>query len=123
MNRVEISGGVVRDPELRQTGSGTYVTDLTVAVNGTRYDFEQRQQVIETSFISTVWWGHLAEKVVQLLEQGDEVWLIGELHQIETEKGGKKERKTKVKGYVFQPIRKRVGPKGGQPTQDEEAPF
>ena len=111
MNRVEIAGGLTRDAELRFTPGGAAVLNMTVAVNGTRYDGDARQQVVTTSYISVEAWGSLAEESAELdITKGTEVHVIGELTQRTTEKSdGSKESKTRVKALVINVVRRRAG--------------
>ena len=111
MNRVEIRGGLVRDPELRLVGAySTPLLEMTVAVNGTRYDSQSRSQVVKTTFVSVQVWGHRGEEVMEKyqLAKGDEVYVLGELDQYEQEKAdGTKERKTRVTGLLLDVLRSR----------------
>lgn len=111
MNRVEIAGGLTRDAELRFTPSGAAVLNMTVAVNGTRYDGDSRQQVVTTSYISVEAWGSLAEEAAeQDIVKGCEVYVLGELTQSTTEKrDGSKESKTRVRAMMIHVTRRRGG--------------
>lgn len=115
MNRVEVSGGLTRDPEYRMVGSyGTHLLEMTVAVNGTRYDSEQRQQVVKTTFVQVQAWGYVAEFLTQQhgpLSKGDEVHVVGELDQRTVEKSdGSKESKTRVTAVHIDVLRRRHTP-------------
>ena len=110
MNKVEIAGGLTREPELRFLESGAAVLNLTVAVNGTRYDSQARQQVVTTSYISVEAWGSLAEEFTELdVSKGSEVHVIGELTQRTVGEGDKKESKTRVRAMVLNVVRRKGG--------------
>lgn len=127
MNRVEIIGGAVRDPSMVIGDHGAAITNVSLAVSGARYDFESKQQIVTTVYVSVVFFGTIAEKVAAQVAQGDEVWVVGELDQTVIEKDGKSDRKTKVNGRVFAVTRHRQGPssterkarESGAPTPEE----
>lgn len=101
MNRVEISGGLVREPESGLAGAMD-VCRFTVAVNGARWDRESGQQVVKTAYISCVAWGPVAIECLSL-HQGDEVYLIGELDQYRKE--NKDESSTRVTVFAMSMLR------------------
>lgn len=111
MNRVEVRGGLTRDAEFRFVGqANTPLLEFSVAVNGTRYDAQTRQQAVKTTFVSVQVWGLQAEEIMSkyALGQGDEVYVLGELDQREIEKkDGTKERKTRVTGFHIVVLRSR----------------
>lgn len=126
MNRVEIIGGAVRDPQMTIGDHGGSITNVTLAVSGARYDFEQRQQVVTTVYVSCVFFGSIAERVAAQVAQGDEVWVLGEIDQSVVQKDGKDDRKTKVRGSVFAVTRHRQGaakPAAATTTDPPEEPF
>lgn len=118
MNRVEISGGITRDPELRYTPSGAPVLNMSVAVNGARYDGQKREQVVTTEYIAVEIWGSYAEEVAEMaIPKGSEVYVLGELTHTEREKrDGTKESKTRVKAMLVNVVRRRGG--GSAPRAD-----
>lgn len=109
MNRVEIQGGVTRDPTLRETKNGYHVCEVTLAVNGCRYDAQKREQVVQTTYVAVVFYGEWAE-IVSQRHRGDELYVIGEISQEVREKSdGKTETKTKVRGHWFNVTRRSSG--------------
>lgn len=110
LNRVELTGGLTRDGNLRYTQGGMAVCEFTVAVNGTRYDPAERRQVVTTVFVTVDVLGWLAERITdgEGLVQGDEVYVLGELDQYERETAdGKKDRKTRVRAIRVEVTRRR----------------
>ena len=111
MNRVEIRGGLTRDAEIRSVGSQNWlVAEFSVAVNGTKYDREQKTTVVTTTYVSVQAWTEIAEALADAggLHQGDEVYVLGELTQHEHEKkDGTKERKTRVNAFRVDVLRRR----------------
>lgn len=128
MNKVEITGGLVRDPELRFTQNGFAIMELTVAVNEPRYDSKEKSQVVNTSYIACVAFGWLAESIADLdMHKGDEAYVIGKLDQRTIEKDdGSKESKTKVEIVQLSPMKVRTGQRREEtpkPVAQDEEPF
>ena len=89
-----ITGNLTRDPELRNTPSGSSVCGFTVAVNRVFKDAngEQREDV---SFIDCSAWGKLGEMISQYAKKGSGVLVSGRLDQRSWEDkngGGKRSR-------------------------------
>lgn len=118
MNRVEISGGLVRDPEFTYLGSGFPVMNLTVAVNEPEWSSQEKKQVVHTTYVAVSLGGSIAEDTAEKdLQKGDEVYVLGRLTQREVEKSdGSKERKTRVQGAVISVVR-RGRPRAAQQPQ------
>lgn len=130
MNRVEIRGGLTRDPSMKVVGDGLHLLEFTVAVNGTRYDRETRGTVVKTTYVSVQAWGTVADEIVAAyqLTKGDEVYVLGELDQHEIEKSdGTKDRKTRVTAFRVDVIRCKYRngqrPTSPEPEQSIEPPF
>lgn len=95
LNKIVIMGRLTRDPELRQTGSGTSVASFTLAVDR---DYSGRDGgEKETDFIDVVAWRHTAEFVDKYFSKGDMAAVVGRL-QIRswTDKDGNKRRSAEV---------------------------
>lgn len=87
MNIVILKGRLTKDPELRQTNSGTSVCSFTVAVG----DKER------TEFIDCVAWKNTADHVKKWFTKGKEIALNGSLHVSEyTDKENQKRRRYEV---------------------------
>lgn len=128
MNRVELVGGLVRDPDVGVLpGSGTFTWSATIAVNGTRYSREEGGHVVKTTYVSLSAIGWAAEQFADLgLTRGDEVYVLGELDQYERETAdGKKERKTRVTPLVLHATRLRQSMRSAAPSPafGPEPPF
>lgn len=76
LNRITIQGRLVRDPELRRTGSGIAVTSFTVAVDR---DFSRDGGEKETDFIDCVAWRSTGEFVSKYFTKGSMVVVSGRL--------------------------------------------
>ena len=95
LNHITIMGRLVRDPELRRTGSGIAVASFTVAVDrdfGSRDGGEK-----ETDFIDCVAWRQTGEFVSKYFTKGRMIVVSGRL-QIRswTDKDGNKRRTAEV---------------------------
>ena len=95
LNHITIMGRLVRDPELRRTGSGVDVASFTVAVDR---DFGGRDGgETETDFIDCVAWRQTGEFVSKYFTKGRMIVVSGRL-QIRswTDKDGNKRRTAEV---------------------------
>ena len=95
LNHVVIMGRLVRDPELRRTGTGVAVASFTVAVDR---DFGGRDGgEKETDFIDCVAWRQTGEFVSKYFTKGRMIVVSGRL-QIRswTDKDGNKRRTAEV---------------------------
>ena len=84
INRVVLVGNLTRDPELRQTPSGTSVCKLRVAVNTRRKD-ESGQWTDKPNYFDVTVWGGQAESCSQFLSKGRPVGIDGRLEWREWE--------------------------------------
>ena len=95
LNHITIMGRLVRDPELRRTGTGVAVASFTVAVDR---DFGGRDGgEKETDFIDCVAWRQTGEFVSKYFTKGRMIVVSGRL-QIRswTDKDGNKRRTAEV---------------------------
>lgn len=76
MNKVILIGNLTKDPEVRTTNNGTYVTTFSIAVNR-KYKAQDGSQI--TDFFDIVAWRQLAELCGKYLEKGRKVGIVGEL--------------------------------------------
>ena len=95
LNHITIMGRMVRDPELRRTGSGVAVASFTLAVDR---DFSGKEGgEKETDFIDCVAWRQTGEFVSKYFAKGSMAVVSGRL-QIRswTDKEGNKRRTAEV---------------------------
>lgn len=77
LNHITIIGRMVKDPELRRTGSGVAVASFTVAVDR---DFSDKQSgEKETDFIECVAWRQTGEFVSKYFTKGRMIVVSGRL--------------------------------------------
>ena len=94
LNKIMLMGRLVRDPELRHTGSGTAVASLTLAVDR---DYKSQSGEKETDFIDIVAWRSTAEFVCKYFTKGRMVVVEGRLQVRDwTDKDGGRRRSAEV---------------------------
>ncbi len=120
MNRVELVGGLTRDPDFRVLDSGAVVCNVTLAWNEVVWSGAEQKDVVRTHYLAVVAWAELAEYVNNAFRKGDRIYVLGELCQETIEKAdGKKESKTRVRALVIRPVRKRYGTGDPDKVQQE----
>lgn len=118
--RVEFTGKLGRDVNLRFLPSGKAVADVAVAVTGRKKEGEKWVDDTTTWFKVTTW-GKLAENAAESVVKGDEVHVIGWLTTREYEKDGEKRTALEVNAEVFAPsIRFRSMPHSRQAREREQ---
>ena len=94
LNHICIAGRMVRDPELRRTGSGTAVASFTLAVED---DFKDKDGNKKTIFLDCIAWRGLGETVAKYFSKGRMAIVAGKLDIREwTDKDGNKRRTAEV---------------------------
>lgn len=76
MNKVILIGNLARDPELKQTGSGTAVCQFTIAVQRRFANSEGRR---EADFLNVIAWRQLAENCARYLAKGRKAAVEGSI--------------------------------------------
>ena len=124
MNKVMLIGNLAADPELKQTASGKYTTEIRLGVN-------RRGRDAGCDWLSVVCWQTTAETVCKYLHKGDKIAVSGRLQSrsYEAKDGGKRYVTEVVADEVeFLPRRSGGGGEhsGGDdftPVDDDELPF
>lgn len=95
LNKTQIIGRLGQDPELRYTGSGTAVTNLSIATDESYT--QDGKEVEQTEWHSVTCWAGLAETVNEYLEKGRRVYVEGSLKTREWEdKDGNQRYSTEI---------------------------
>ncbi len=95
LNHIVIMGRLVRDPELRRTGSGVAVTNFSLAVDRDFGKSESGEK--ETDFIDCVAWRQTGEFVSKYFTKGRMAVVSGRLQvRAWTDKDGNKRRTAEV---------------------------
>lgn len=78
VNKVILIGNLTRDPEMRQTPSGQYVTTFSIATNR-EWITQNNEKKTSTEFHDLVAWARLAEICHQYLRKGKLIYVEGYL--------------------------------------------
>jgi single-strand DNA-binding protein len=108
LNKVQIIGRLGDDHELRYTGSGTAVANLSIATDESYT--QDGNEVEQTEWHSVTCWAGLAETVAEYLEKGRRVYVEGSLKTNEWEDSGGNTR------YSTEIHADRVDFLGGEPS-------
>ena len=96
INRVNISGNLTRDPELRVTSGGTQVLSFGVAVNDRRRNPQTGEWEDYPNFVDCTMFGTRAEAVNRYLSKGSKVAIEGKLRYSSWERDGQRRSKLEV---------------------------
>ena len=118
INRVNISGNLTRDPELRVTGSGTQILSFGVAVNDRRRNPQTNEWEDVPNFVDCVVFGGRAEPLSRFLSKGSKVAIEGKLRYSSWEtKDGQRRSKLEVVVDEVEFLSSRNAQGGGAPVQ------
>ena len=118
LNSIVLQGRLVRDPDLRSTGSGKRVCAFTVAVD--------RGRTPGTDFINCAAWEKDAEFISKYFFKGDLILVQGQLQtrQYEDRNGSKRTAyEVVVREVNFCGGKKRDEPANALPAVGKESPF
>lgn len=118
INKVQIAGNLVRDPELRTTPSGQTVAQFTIATNRVWKDKNTGEKKSAAEFVPCVAWGRTGETISQYMQKGKGIYVEGRLQTRNWEANGQKHYRTEVIVEEFQ----FVGGAGGQGGQAAQRP-
>lgn len=123
INRVVLVGNLTKDPELRQTPSGTDVCKLRVAVN-TRVK-KEGEWTDKANYFDVTLWGNTAANAAKYLSKGRPVAIDGRLDWHEWEQDGNKRQAVEIIAENVQFLGGGQGgggnSGGGQPDADSSA--
>ena len=129
INRVNISGNLTRDPELRVTGAGTSILSFGVAVNDRRRNPQSGEWEDYPNFVDCVVFGARAEPLSRFLSKGSKVAVEGKLRYStwETKDGQKRSRLEVIADDIdFSGGARSDSAPAAEPAQDyydEDVPF
>jgi len=125
VNKVILIGNLGEDPDLRYTGDGTAVCNMSLATNES-YTDSDGNEVQNTEWHTVTAWSGLAEVCNEYLEKGSQVFFEGKLQTREWEdRDGKTRYSTEVKAQemMFLDSNRQGGQQGGGPAkQSDPAP-
>lgn len=96
INRVNITGNLTRDPELRATAAGTQVLSFDIAVNDRRKNPQTGEWEDYPNYIDCTMFGTRAEAVGRYISKGSKVAIEGKLRYSSWERDGQKRSKLEV---------------------------
>lgn len=104
INIVILSGNLTHDPDLRKTGRGTSVVNLSVANNQTWHDKKTGEKRQNTAFIGVAVFGRQADLCIEYLSKGDAVLAEGLLQQDrwQDQQTGRNRSKITIKAHRVQ---------------------
>ena len=96
INRVNITGNLTRDPELRATQSGSQVLSFGVAVNDRRRNPQIGEWEDYPNYVDCTMFGTRAEAVGRYISKGSKVAIEGKLRYSSWERDGQRRSKLEV---------------------------
>ena len=95
INHVSITGNLTREPQLRNTQSGTAVLSFGIAVNDRRQNASGNWEDVP-NFFECVIFGNRATALSDILTKGMKVSIAGKLHYSSWEKDGQRHSKVDI---------------------------
>jgi single-strand DNA-binding protein len=96
VNKVIIVGNLGADPDVRYTGNGTAVCNLSIATSEQWTDKQSGQKQERTEWHKVALFGRLAEIAGEYLKKGRSVYIEGSLRTDKYEKEGQEHYSTKI---------------------------
>lgn len=122
INRAILTGNLTRDPELRQTGSGTSVGNLRIAVNTRWKNNTTGEWDDKANYFDVTVWGKQAENCAQYLAKGRPIAVDGRLEWREwQDKDGNKRQSVEIVADSIQFLGDGSGGGRSQPQSDVPA--
>lgn len=119
INRVNITGNLTRNPELRSTAGGMAVLGFGVAVNDRRKNQQTGQWEDYPNFVDCTMFGNRAEALSRILRKGMKVAIEGKLRYSswEDKNGGGRRSKLEVIPDEVELLSQNPNAQQGQPQQ------
>lgn len=96
INRVNLTGNLTRDPEVRKTSGGKSVMQFGIAVNDRRKNPQTGEWEDSPNFVDCTCFGARAESLSRYLSKGSKVAIEGKLRWSQWERDGQKRSKIEV---------------------------
>lgn len=116
INRVNISGNLTRDPEMRGTTGGTSVLSFGVAVNDRRKNQQSGEWEDYPNFVDCTMFGTRVEAISRYLSKGTKVAIEGKLRYSSWESDGQRRSKLEVIVDEIEFMSRREGDAASQPV-------
>lgn len=120
MNKVILVGNLTKDPERKQTPTGTSVTSFSIAA---QRNYKNQNGEYEADYINCVAWRGTADFIANYFQKGSRIGVVGSLQtRSYDDNNGKKRYVTEVKvdEVEFCGGKKEQKPQQAQPEQHEE---
>jgi single-strand DNA-binding protein len=102
LNQCNIIGRLGQDPEMRYTGSGDAVANLSIAVSEKWKDKQTGEPKEQTEWIRVVLFKRQAELAGEYLHKGSLVYISGKMKTRKYEKDGQTHYSTEIQGREMQ---------------------
>lgn len=122
INRVNISGNLTRDPELRATQGGMQVLGFGVAVNDRRRNQQTGEWEDYPNFVDCTMFGNRAESMGRILHKGMKVAIEGKLRYSSWKRDGQRRSKLEVIVDEIELMSQKQGQQAPQGYQQQYAP-
>lgn len=96
INRVNLTGNLTRDVEIRHTAGGTPVASFGIAVNDRRKNAQTGEWEDAPGFYDVTMFGSRAESISRFLSKGSKIALEGKLRWSQWERDGQKRSKVEI---------------------------
>jgi single-strand DNA-binding protein len=118
LNQCNFIGRVGKEPEIKYTGSGQAVANLSLAC-GEKFKNKSGEWEEKTEWVNVVFWGKLAEIVGEYVEKGRELFVSGRMTTRKwQDKDGKDRYSTEIVAEKMQMIGGKGDGQKAKPQQD-----
>jgi single-strand DNA-binding protein len=114
VNKAIIVGTLGSDPEMRYTGDGKAIANLSVATSESWTDKQSGEKKEKTEWHKIVFFGRTAEVCGEYLKKGKQVYIEGKIRTRKWEKDGVARYTTEIVGDLMQML------SGGQAAQPQQ---
>jgi single-strand DNA-binding protein len=122
LNKVLLIGRLTRDPETRNTATGSAVVSFGLAVNRSYTNKNTNERVEETCFVDIEAWGRTGETIARYMKKGRQIFIEGRLRLDTWEREGQKRSKLLIVCEGFQFLDGGNGGGGGDAGERSERP-
>ena len=119
VNKVTLIGNLGNDPEVRYSGNGNAVANISLATAESWRDKDSGEQQERTEWHRIVFFGRLAEIVSEYLHKGSQIYVEGRL---QTNKWQDKEGNDRYTTQIVANEMQMLGSRGSASTNQESVP-
>lgn len=122
VNKVILLGVCGQDPDVRYTGGGAAVANVSIATSESWKDKSTGEKQEKTEWHNLVFFGKLAEIVNDYVKKGSKIYVEGQLTTSSWEQDGVKRYKTEIKCNEMQMLDSKPEGSQGQQGQSQQRP-